>query len=119
MKYLLMIYADEKAYGAAMAANPTAGRALMAAHTAFGEKFKTNLCGGEELQDTSKARTLRSKAGKVVVTTGPFAETKEQLGGYYVIEAATIDEAVHVAEHCPGLETGNTFEVRPMIDHGM
>ena len=71
------------------------------------------LRGGAELKPTSTATTVRLKNGKPLVTDGPFAETKEQLGGYYLIEVENLDQAVHWAGRCPSAE-GGSIEVRPL-----
>ena len=68
----------------------------------------------EKLADTSAAKTLRVRAGKAVVTDGPFAETKEQLGGFHVIECRDVDEALEIASRIPTLRVGGTIEVRPV-----
>lgn len=116
MKYLLMIYGNEQANAQAMAADPNGWQTLMAAHNQFSQTFAKNIAGGEALHDTNMARSMRKQGDKIVVTNGPFAETAEQLGGFYLIEAASIDEAVEIAKHCPGLEMGGTHEVRPIVD---
>jgi len=73
-------------------------------------KFKA----GDPLEPTSTATTVRVRNGKTVTTDGPFAETKEQLGGYYIVEAKDLDEAVAIAARIPGARTG-TIEVRPVM----
>ena len=93
-QFLILIYEEEAPYD-------TADQALfnevMSAHQAFGEKYKDKLRGGEALKPTKTARTVRGDA----VTDGPFLETKEVLGGYYVVEAGSLDEAVEIAKECP------------------
>ena len=69
--------------------------------------------GGEELQPTSTATTVRVRDGRALTTDGPFAETKEALGGFYMIEAADLDEAIELAGACPGANWGS-IEVRPI-----
>ena len=70
---------------------------------------------GEALQDTTRATSVRSRPdGERIVTDGPFAETKEQLGGFYVIEVDNLDDAIEAAAQCPGAQTG-TMEVRPIL----
>jgi len=71
---------------------------------------------GDPLEPTSTATTLRMKGGKVIKTDGPFAETKEQLGGYYIVEAANLDEALRVAERIPAVHMGGAVEVRPITE---
>ena len=69
--------------------------------------------GGDALQPTTTATTVRAADGKPVVTDGPFAETKEQLGGYYLLEVANLDEAIEAGARCPGAAFG-TIELRPL-----
>jgi hypothetical protein len=109
-EYLVLIYEDEKAlHGADQA---TSNR-IMAGHNEFGEHNGASLRGGNALQATSSATSLRRDAtGKLVVTDGPFAETKEALGGYYLIEASDLDEAIAIASQVPA-EFGGV-EVRPI-----
>jgi hypothetical protein len=70
--------------------------------------------GGNELQPTSTATTVRVRAGKKSITDGPFAETKEQLGGYFLVEAKDLDEAMEIAARIPSATTGS-IEVRPVV----
>ena len=73
--------------------------------------------GGADLGDVSKATTVRVDNGKTLTTDGPFAETKEYLGGFYLIEADNLDEAIEVAGKIPAAQTGGTIEVRPVVEH--
>ena len=75
------------------------------------------MAGGEALHPTSSATTVRVKNGKRVVTDGPFAETKEQLGGFYLIDVDNLDEALKWAEKIPSADRGSV-EVRPVVDFG-
>jgi hypothetical protein len=109
-EYLVLIYEDEAGYEKADEA--TFNR-VMAGHNEFGEKNGAALRGGNALQPTMSATSLRRDAsGKLVVTDGPFAETKEALGGYYLIEAGDLDEAIAIASQVPA-EFGGV-EVRPI-----
>jgi hypothetical protein len=114
MKYTLLIYGDEKA-----AANPTKEEwdALMGEYLAYGEALQKAgvLVGTEALHPTSAAATVRVQNGKTLTTHGPFAETKEQLGGYYLLDCKNLDEALEWAAQCPGVRTG-PVEVRPVMD---
>ncbi|RAG86865.1 YciI family protein [Streptacidiphilus pinicola] len=112
MRYLLMICTDESAT-AALA--PEEGAAVLAEYTAFGEEMARRgvLLGGERIRPTSDARTVRVRDGGVLVADGPFAETKEQFGGYYLVDCKDADEAVEVASRIPGARHG-TIEVRPI-----
>ena len=70
--------------------------------------------GGGQLRSTSSATTVRIKGGKLALTDGPFAETKEQLGGYHLVECRDLDEALSIAARIPTLPTGGAIEVRPL-----
>jgi hypothetical protein len=112
MQYLLLIYSNE----AAMAAAPEPDMTRMsAAYGAYTEAMMQAgvLVGGNRLHRSSSATTVRSVGGKTQVLDGPYAETKEQLGGYYLIEAQDLDAALSWAERCPGAATG-VIEVRPI-----
>jgi hypothetical protein len=93
-QFLLLIYEEEAPYETA---DQNLFNEVMAAHQAFGQKYADKLRGGEALKATKTARTVRGDA----VTDGPFLETKEALGGYYVVEADSMDEAVEIAKQCP------------------
>ncbi len=109
-EYLILIYGDEKAWATASAADLDQ---LMKGHMAFGEKHEGALRGGNALQSTQTATSVRKdQAGAATVTDGAFAETKEALGGYYVVEAANLDEALAIAKDIPAGHGG--VEVRPI-----
>jgi hypothetical protein len=109
-EYLILIYEDEDSW--AKADEATFGR-VMAGHQEFGEKNASSVRGGNALQPTSTATAVRKdSSGNVTVTDGPFAETKEALGGYYLVEAADLDEAISIAKQVPA-EFGGV-EVRPI-----
>jgi hypothetical protein len=112
MRYLLMIYGDE-AGQAAM--SPEEGAQMMAAYDKFGEEYgaKGVLRGGERLRPTSDATTVQVRGGQLTTSDGPYAETKEQIGGFYLIESDNLDEAVAVAAAIPAANFG-TIEVRPI-----
>jgi len=86
----------------------------MGEYQAFGKEFAKSIKGGNALQPTGTAKSVRVRNGKPTVTDGPFAETKEQLGGFYLVEAATADEAAKIAAKIPGARFG-TIEVRPIM----
>ena len=113
MQYLLLIYNNEKAW--ADMSEEQQGKAFQG-YMDFtdGIKKSGNYIGGEALQPIATATTVRRKAGKTVTTDGPFAETKEQLGGYYLIEADSLDEAIGWAAKIPGARHGS-IEVRPVM----
>ncbi|HSU89333.1 MAG TPA: YciI family protein, partial [Terriglobia bacterium] len=83
-------------------------------YRAFGKEFAAAIKGGHALQPTNTAATVRVRDGKMLSTDGPFAETKEQLGGFYLIEARDRDEAIKIAAKIPGARFGS-IEVRPIM----
>lgn len=110
MKYALLIYTDTSARGSAP---PEAVDQMYQAYAQFGKEFGSRIVGGEELEGPTTATTVRVEEGDVVTTDGPFAETKEHLAGFYVIEAKDLDEAIQVAARVPSAEYGS-IEVRPV-----
>jgi hypothetical protein len=112
MQYLLLIYGNEAAMEAATEAN--SGK-MLAAYGAYSEAMVKAgvMVGGNRLRPTSTATTVRAPGGKTQVLDGPYAETKEQLGGYYLIDVPDLDAALSWAERCPGTAAG-TVEVRPI-----
>ncbi|MGE0444692.1 MAG: YciI family protein [Vicinamibacterales bacterium] len=114
MKYLCLIY-DEEAKLSAMSEQELG--ALMAEYGAFTEEIRKSghFIAGHELQPTQTATTVRLRGGRLSTTDGPFAETKEQLGGYYLIEALDLNEALQVASRIPSARIGS-IEVRPVVE---
>jgi hypothetical protein len=112
MQYLMTIYTDEIA-GAK--ATPEQMKGVMAAYHAFTTEAQAKkvYVGGNALQPTSTATTVRVRDGKTTTTDGPFAETKEQLGGYYLMECGNLDEAIDYAAKIPGAQFGS-IEIRPI-----
>ena len=113
-EYLVLIYEDESAWGKLdqEGAGKMMGK-LMDEHNVFGEANASALRGGNALEPVASATSLRRDAtGKLVVTDGAFAETKEALGGYYLIEASDLDEAIAIASQVPAPFGG--VEVRPI-----
>ena len=112
MQYMILIYSDEKAW---------AGMPEAEMHAAFAEYMNYSVemgaakvsLGGASLQPVATATTVRVSNGKTVTTDGPFAETKEQLGGYYIIDVPNLDDAIKWAAKCPGAAHG-CVEVRPL-----
>lgn len=116
MKYLLLIYGEEAAMEAAMAGmTPDEQTAQIKVWYDYGDWLaeKGWLVAGDALQATSTATVVRAPDGKPVITDGPFAETKEQLGGYYLLDVANLDEAIEAGARCPGATFG-TIELRPI-----
>lgn len=116
MRYLLMIYTSEKAWDALP---PAEQERVIGEHMAFAEDVRRSgrFLAGEALQPVATATSVRVQRGKVVTTDGPFAETKEQLGGFYLIEARDLNEAIQLASRIPA-PCGDCIEVRPVIDFG-
>jgi hypothetical protein len=112
MQYLLMLYADEAGWSKLSKAEQEQG---VAAYAAYTEALSTAgvLRGSNRLQPISTATTVRNNNGKPQVLDGPYIESKEQLGGYYLIEAPDLDTALSWASRCPGANHG-TVEVRPI-----
>jgi hypothetical protein len=113
MQYLLMIYRNEAELGTMTPAdrkNMTAEYGVFTQSIIQSGHFKA----GDGLQPTSTATTVRVREGKTLTTDGPFAETREQLGGYYLVEAKNLDAAIEIAARIPGAKTGS-IEVRPVM----
>ena len=112
MRYLLLIYTDESTYA-------SMGEAEMQADMAQWFQYDSEIKGsgaspsGEALQPTMTATTVRDQDGKPLVTDGPFAETKEQLGGYYLLDVENLDAAIEWAHKCPAAQYGSV-ELRPI-----
>jgi hypothetical protein len=105
-QYLILIYEDEAGYAGA---DPGVYQEVMDAHNRFAEQAGAALVGGNALRETATATSIRGD----VVTDGPFVETKEILGGYYLIEAKDLDHALEIAKLCPARFGG--VEVRPVM----
>jgi hypothetical protein len=121
MKYMLLTYLDEKAW---LAMTPEQQKAEMDSCGPHVEKMmaEKKIIAGAPLRETATATTLRYREGKVLMTDGPFAETREQLGGYTIIEANDLDDALAVAKGFLASTIGPnslaTIEVRPLVDYG-
>jgi hypothetical protein len=113
MQYLLMVYLNEAEFGKMDAA---ARKNLTAEYGAFTQSIvqSGHFKAGDGLQPTSTATTVRVRDGKTLTTDGPFAETREQLAGYYLVEAKDLDTALAIAARIPGAKTGSV-EVRPVM----
>jgi hypothetical protein len=112
MQYLLMLYADQAGFAQM---TPAEQQQAMAAYSAYTEALKKAgaYVGSNRLRPVSTATTVRVANGKSQVLNGPFADSKEQLGGYYLIDAADLDSALSWAARCPGAAHG-AIEVRPV-----
>ena len=116
MQYLLLIYENEQISAKMSKAE---GDKFMQEYFAFTNDIqeKKNYVAGEALQPTSTATTVRVRDGKTLTTDGPFAETREQLGGFYLVEAKDLDEARSIAARIPSARHGS-IEVRPVVKFG-
>ena len=112
MQYLMMIYANEAEYGKI---DPATLQKVYAEYGAFTQSIvqSGNFKAGDRLRPVDTATTVRGRDGKTLTTDGPFAETREQLGGYYLIEAKDLDEALAIAAKIPSARYGS-IEVRPI-----
>ena len=114
MRYLCLIYENEKAWETIP---PAESEAIMNEYFQFTDEIRKNgkYVAGEALQPTASSTTVRVRNGKVSTTDGPFAETKEQLGGFYMIEATDLNDAIQVASRIPSARHG-AIEIRPVVD---
>ncbi|HKU61753.1 MAG TPA: YciI family protein [Gemmatimonadales bacterium] len=113
MRYLLLIYGDERAWDEATRESCYRESAELAHRL----KAEGHYLGASPLQPVATATSVRVRQGKRLRTDGPFAETREQLGGYFLVEANTLDEAIEIAGRLPGAKVG-TVEVRPVMEVG-
>lgn len=112
MKYMLLIYHDEQAWNSL---SEDERQQIYGEYRQLMEELKSSaqLLTGDQLQPTTTANTVRVRDGKRMVTDGPFAETREQLGGYFLIEANSLDEATSIADRIPSARMGS-IEIRPV-----
>ena len=116
MKYMLLIYTDPTAWAAA---NDDDGAALMGEYYAFTKAIVDSKehVAGDPLQGIETATTIRVRNGEVLATDGPFTETKEVLGGYYIVDVPDLDRATELAAQLPGARRGfDSIEVRPLME---
>jgi hypothetical protein len=113
LQYMLLIYGDESQF--TPPSTPEDSRAMLEPWETYGQWLTDQgmMKAGDALQPTATATSVRNQNGEAMVTDGPFAETKEQLGGYYLIDAEGLDQALEAAKRCPGTQFG-TVEVRPV-----
>jgi hypothetical protein len=113
VQYMCLIYGDEQAR---LGMSETDRNQMIGDYGVFTESIRQsgNMLAGDALEPTTTATTVRVRNGETLVTDGPFAETKEQLGGYYLIEAKDADEALAIAARIPGARHG-AIEVRPVM----
>lgn len=117
MRYLLLIYVNESVYENQ---DPEEQARDYQEYNAFSEEAEKRGFApqGEALQSISTATTVRVREGKILATDGPFAETKEQLGGYYMLNCKDLDEAIEMAAKIPGVRYGS-IEIRPIMEFGV
>ena len=113
MKYLIQIYTGEAA-SAWESLSDDQKDAVSREYFAIREA--PGVTAGEQLQEASTATTVRVQDGRTLTTDGPFAETKEALGGYYLLEAADLDAAIELASRVPAARMGGAVEVRPVVE---
>jgi hypothetical protein len=111
MQYMLLIQGDEESRGAL---SEDDRNAMFAEYGEYGDSIRDQMIQSAPLEPSGATTTVRVRNGETLVTDGPFAETKEQLGGFYLIEAETLDEALDIAARCPGAKHG-AVEVRPLM----
>ena len=116
MRYMMLIYADETAE---LQRTAEQNGAMMAEYGAFTDEVRQrgSFLNGDALQPTTTATTVRVQNGKRVATDGPFAETKEQLGGFYILDCQDLDEAIELAAKIPAAKEG-AIEIRPILELG-
>ena len=114
MQFMLLIYSEPDSHPS----GEQERHGLYAEYAALNEELRNRgkHVGADQLQPVSTARTVRVRDGKALVTDGPFAETKEELGGYYLIEAGNLEEALEIAARVPSARYGS-IEVRPVVEH--
>jgi hypothetical protein len=115
VKYMLLIYGDPSAGPA----DPAEGEKMYAEYGLFTQEIidSKEMVAGDPLQGVDSATSVRVRGGKTSTTDGPFAETKEQLGGYYVVDVKDLDRAIELAAKIPGARAG-VIEVRPIMELG-
>ena len=113
MRYLALIYTEERTEPP----SDGEGRQMMAEYGEYTQMIKDRgaMLGGEALEPSTATTTVRVRDGKVSTTDGPFAETKEQLGGFYLLQCANLDEAIELATKIPGASHGS-IEIRPIVE---
>ena len=112
MQYALLIYGSSESWERL---SPEERETQMHEYMALGQRAETK--GGADLGDLASATTVRVDNGETLTTDGPFAETKEYLGGFYLVECNDLDEAIALAAKIPAARTGGAIEVRPVVEH--
>ncbi|HTO66487.1 MAG TPA: YciI family protein [Bradyrhizobium sp.] len=112
MKYALLIYENEAFYGTEKAGPKI--EEIVGKHMAFSDELGSKRIGGAGLKSTAATTTVRTAGNRKTVHDGPFAEAREQLGGFYLIDVANLDEAIEIAKKVPVLQDG-AIEIRPLL----
>jgi hypothetical protein len=117
MQYLILIYDEETANPSAEPPDPAVSAEILNQYNGYTQMLKDSgaFLAGEALRPVTTATTIREKDGQTIITDGPFAETKEGLGGFYLIDAPDLDAALALGAQCPGVRYGS-IEVRPVVD---
>ena len=117
MKYAILIFDEETAHPSPNPPDPAEWAAVAEEYNKYTEMLRDQglYLGGEALQPNPTATTIRIRDGQTITTDGPFAETKEALGGFYLVEARDLDHALQLAAACPGAKFGS-IEVRPVFE---
>ncbi len=117
MQYLILIYDEETANPSPEPPDPAVLGEILGQYNGYTAMLKDTgaFIAGEALRPVTTATTIREQDGQTIITDGPFAETKEGLGGFYLIEAPDLDAALALARQCPGVRYGS-IEVRPVVD---
>lgn len=115
MQFALLIYEDEALYGPDK--NGPAIQEIVAKHMAFNQDLGARRIGGSGLKGSNTATTVRTQNGSKTIHDGPFAEAREQLGGFYLIDVPDLDAAIEVAKKIPVLQDGSV-EIRPVLGPG-
>jgi hypothetical protein len=117
MRYLVLIYDENTADPVANPPDPQTWGPVLQEYDDYSQMLRDKgvYVAGEALQPVTTATTIRVRDGQTMTTDGPFAETKEALGGFYLIEAKDLDEALDLGRQCPGAKFGS-IEVRPIVD---
>jgi hypothetical protein len=118
MRYAILIYDTESASPSTEPPPPDVLQQVMDEYNAYTKMLRDRgiFQAGEALQPVPTATTIRQHDGQTTTTDGPFAETKEALGGFYIVEAKDLDEALELGAACPGLKYGSAIEVRPVVE---
>ena len=119
MRYAILIYDENSATPPSEEPPPEVWQQVMDEYNAYTRMLRERgaFQAGEALQPVQTATTVRQQDGRTTTTDGPFAETKEALGGFYIVEARDLDEALELGAACPGVKYGAAIEVRPVLDY--